>query len=213
MDMLEIYSDVWCPFAYVGIHAALVERHRFDLDDRPILFRAWPLELVNGRPLDPEVTASHVRDLRVQVAPHLFRGFDPSRFPSTTLPALALIHVANDRDVATGEAVSLAVRRALFEDGVDVSRPEELERVAHEFGLSARELDDGPVRRDWTSGQARGVLGSPHFFHEGGDAFCPALDITRDADGHLDLRPNAERLHDFLTAFYQPRPLTTPGPE
>ena len=36
----------------------------------------WPLELVNGRPLDPQVTLRHVQELREQVAPDLFADFN-----------------------------------------------------------------------------------------------------------------------------------------
>lgn len=55
---------------------------------------SWPLELVNGTPLDPGEVAGHVRDLRAQVAPDLFARFDPATLPRTTLPALALAAAA-----------------------------------------------------------------------------------------------------------------------
>ena len=50
--------------------------------------RAWPLELVNGEPLAADLVAEEVRELREQVAPDLFAGFDPTRFPATSLPAM-----------------------------------------------------------------------------------------------------------------------------
>ena len=52
--------------------------------------RAWPLELVNGAPMDVDKTARNVPCLREQLGLALFNGFDPDNFPTTTLPALAL---------------------------------------------------------------------------------------------------------------------------
>ena len=45
--------------------------------------RAWPLELVNGTPLDSAMIGEEVDELRAQVAPDLFTGFDLSGFPGT----------------------------------------------------------------------------------------------------------------------------------
>ena len=52
--------------------------------------KAWPLELVNGEPLAAALVAEEGPTLRAQVAPDLFEGFDRSRFPTTSLPAMAL---------------------------------------------------------------------------------------------------------------------------
>jgi hypothetical protein len=67
-------------------------------DDVVLRVRAWPLELVNGEPLDPTITAEHVDDLRTQVASDLFAHFDPDHFPRTSLRALAVAAVAYRRD-------------------------------------------------------------------------------------------------------------------
>jgi len=57
------------------------------------------------------------------VAPDLFAGFDPERFPMSSLPALALGAAAYKSDLQHGERVNLALREALFEEGRDLTDP------------------------------------------------------------------------------------------
>ena len=87
MAVIEVYADIWCPFTHVGLRTVVRRRNELGRADVAIRVRSWPLELVNGAPLDADATAAHVEELREQVAPNLFMGFDPNRFPRTTLPA------------------------------------------------------------------------------------------------------------------------------
>jgi predicted DsbA family dithiol-disulfide isomerase len=200
---LEVYADIWCPFAHVGLRAAVATRALFGRTEVPLVIRAWPLELVNGSPMDPPTTAAHIRDLRAQVAPDLFGGFDEDSFPATTLPALALAAAAYRSSFATGEAVSFALRDALFEHGSDISQPTVLDEIAATYGLDARSrTDEDAVREDWNVGRERGVKGSPHFFCRDKEAFCPTLDIERDANGHLILKRNTDQLNAFLNGCF-----------
>ena len=64
--------------------------------------RAWPLELVNGAPMDGHHAAERGRALREQVAPDQFAEVDPENFPSSTLPALALVSRAYEADPQLG---------------------------------------------------------------------------------------------------------------
>ena len=199
MCAIEVYADVWCPFAHVGLRYVVEKRSALEREDVLLDVHAWPLELVNGAPLDPDVTASHVRELRSQVAPHLFRGFDPHHFPGTSLPALACVHAAYRRDPKTGEAMSLGLRNALFEEGLDISRPAVLSELSAAFQVGPSDAaDEEAVRRDWEDGVRRGVKGSPHFFCGHADAFCPSLDISRGADGALTVRRDTAVLDGFL---------------
>lgn len=174
-------------------------------EDVALDIRAWPLELVNGTPLDPETTGDHVRDLRAQVAPDLFTHFDLNHFPSTSLPALASVHAAYRKDLRTGEAVSLALRDALFEKGLDVSRKEVLSEVSRVNGVGASDAaDERSVLADWHEGVKRGVKGSPHFFCGDHDAFCPSLDISKDGEeGHLEVNTNLDELDAFLSECFE----------
>ena len=199
MNSIQIYADVWCPFAHVGLRCVVERRAQMGRQDVALDIRAWPLELVNGTPLDPATTASHVRDLRAQVAPDLFSHFDSKHFPTTCLPALACIHTAYRMDLRTGEAVSLALRTALFEEGLDISRPNVLSEVANAHGVGpATEEDEGSIVSDWQEGVQRGVKGSPHFFCGDHDVFCPSLNITKDGSGHMEVKTTMRDLDDFL---------------
>jgi len=215
VGLIEVYADVWCPFAHVGLRSAVARRDTLARRDMVLQVRAWPLELVNGTPLDPMVTAGHVRDLRRQVAPDLFRHFDPEHFPRSSLSALALAAAAYRMEERTGEAVSLALRDALFEGGCDVSDPQVLAGLARAHGVDDPGDEDlETVYTQWHEGQSRGVRGSPHFFCGEAEALCPSLEISTDAGGHLDLRQNMGALEDFLArCFDESPPEDATGPE
>jgi predicted DsbA family dithiol-disulfide isomerase len=197
--VIEVFADIWCPFAHVGLRAIEAQRDRTGRTDVRIWVRAWPLELVNGAPLDPGVTLEHVDDLRQQVAPNLFRNLDVRRFPSSTLDALALANRAYRTDLQVGERVSFALRDALFEEGRDISDRAMLEDLAADVGVvMPDESDRAAVVADWQEGQRRGVLGSPHFFCGDTDVFCPSLDITKDPRQGVSIVKDASRLTAFL---------------
>jgi hypothetical protein len=97
-NVIEVHADVWCPFAHVGLRSVRERRGELGRDEVILVVRAWLLELVNGAPLNPSTTAEHIDELREQVAPHLFQHFDPLRFPTSTMPALALVAGAYRHD-------------------------------------------------------------------------------------------------------------------
>jgi predicted DsbA family dithiol-disulfide isomerase len=207
--VMEVFADIWCPFAHVGLQTIHAQRARTGRTDVAIWVRAWPLELVNGGPLDPSVTWEHANELREQVAPKLFRHLDVKRFPSSTLDALALANRAYRTDLQVGERVSFALRDALFEEGRDISDRGALENLAHDLGVvMPDESDRAGVVADWHEGQRRGVLGSPHFFCGDDDVFCPSLDITKDPVKGLSIVRDTSRLTEFLA-----RCLAQPGLE
>ena len=198
--MIEVFADVWCPFAHVGLRAVVARRRELGRDDVPLRIRAWPLELVNGQPLDRHEVADEIADLRAQVAADLFAAFDERAFPRTSLPALALASVAYRRSDRTGEEVSFALRNALFEEGRDIADPGVLASIAAAHHLDAAGPDDdAAVLADWHDGQRRDVKGSPHFFCGAISAFCPALVIAKDENQHLHVRVDPHGLDDFMT--------------
>jgi 2-hydroxychromene-2-carboxylate isomerase len=194
MTTIEVYADIWCPFTHVGLRR-LVQRRSETGAVYDLRVRAWPLELVNGAPMDASFIAEEVEDLRSQVAPDLFMGFRADRFPISTLPALALAEAAYDVDPGCGERISLALRDALFEEGRDIGRADVLADIAETEGLALVDGDER-IRSSWETGLGRGVVGSPHFFTADGGFFCPALHIER-VDGHLRIAPD----HDAFEAF------------
>lgn len=197
--IVEVFGDVACPFTYAGLRR-FVEALEHRAAPVVVRLRAWPLEWVNGRPLDPAHVAREIEGLRASVAPHLFTGFDPARFPTTSIPAFGLVAAAYDRNDATGLAVALAVRVALFEEGADVADPEVLRSIGAPHGVAPLDAAAAGARTaaDWEEGRRRGVVGSPHYFVGDRGFFCPGLRIAQH-DGRFDVAPD-EQAADALLA-------------
>jgi predicted DsbA family dithiol-disulfide isomerase len=200
MAVIEVFADITCPFTHVGLQRFVQRREQLGRSDVTLLVRSWPLELVNGEPMDPAFVGHKVDDIRSQVAPDLFGGFSEASFPRTSLPALALAAAANAADTRIGERVGLALRDLLFEQGVDIADLAVLQRLAVEHGVAFDPADTSLVLADYADGQARGVVGSPHFFTPFGDFFCPALDVKRDDDGNLQIKPDPAGFEKFVVA-------------
>ena len=194
--VVDVFADVRCPFAHVGLRRLVDRRDELGLDVT-VHARAWPLELVNDAPLDPQHIAAEVEALRSQVAPDLFAGFSPPRFAATSIPALALTSAAYDRDPGAGERMALAVRRAQFEEGRDIAAAEVLTELAEGEGVIPPADAHDRVVQEWDEGLRRGVVGSPHFFVGDDGWFCPVLDI-RHEDGQLRVAENRPAFDAFL---------------
>jgi predicted DsbA family dithiol-disulfide isomerase len=197
---IEVFADVACPFTHVGLRRFVERRAELGRDDVVLRVRSWPLEVVNGTPMDPHFIAEEVDDIRAQLASGLFCGFAEAAFPATSLPALALAAAAYGVDARTGEQVSLEVRDLLFEQGVDIAEPEVLEAVAARHGLAVDLGDHAAVLADHAEGVERGVIGSPHFFTPSGSFFCPSLHVSRDDDGHLRITADEAGFTAFVDA-------------
>jgi 2-hydroxychromene-2-carboxylate isomerase len=200
--VIEVFADVVCPFTHLGLRRFVEARAERGREDVVLWVRAWPLELVNGEPLAAGFVAEEVDDLRVQVAPDAFVGFTEATFPATSLPALELAAAAYRLGMAVGEAVSLELRDQLFEHGADLGDPSVLARVAAVHGVPYP-VDAMPaVLADHAEGVERGVLGSPHYFTLAGGFFCPALDVHRDAAGHLHVTADPVAFDRFLDTCF-----------
>lgn len=202
MSCIEVFADIVCPFAHVGLRRLSEERH---LRGRALSlrFRAWPLEWINGTPLGPELLTREIDALRASVAPKLFAGFDPTLFPMTSIPAFGLVAAAYALDYPTGAAVGLAIRDALFEHGRDVSDDDVLVSIGRRFDVETLDpkAAEFAVRTDWERGKARSVQGSPHFFVGDHGWFCPSFEISHD-NGGFDIRVDDGGMRDFYTAAF-----------
>ena len=197
MAVIEVFADVRCPFTHVGLRRLVARREALHAGVA-LHVRAWPLELVNGAPLDVNAIGEEIRALRDQVAPELFAGFSPATFSLTSLPALDLTAAAYGRDFGTGEAVALALRWALFEEGRDIANPDILGDMARAFDVTWSEGDaDERVLDEWSDGGHRGVIGSPHFFVGDEGRFGPVLDISHHG-GELRVSESAAALDALL---------------
>ena len=184
MSRIEVFADIMCPFTHVGLRR-LVEMRAAAGKSTALRVRAWPLEWINDGPLAADLVGREIEALRTSVAPELFAGFDAGTFPRTSIPAFALAAAAYTVDDAVGEAVSLAIRDALFEHGRDVADPMVLREIGERHGVVALGPDaaSAAVTADWERGRARGVEGSPHFVVGDRDWFCPSLRIRHDENG------------------------------
>jgi predicted DsbA family dithiol-disulfide isomerase len=195
---VEVFADITCPFTHVGLKQ--VVRHVAEMaDPADVVVRAWPLEWVNGAPLVVDAVIVKARALTEQLGVDDFGGLRADRWPATTIPALNLAASAYERDAATGLAVSIELRAALFERGIDIADRDALASIAaaHDLAVPDTEPSDA-VQRDYDDGRARGVQGSPHFFVGTDGFFCPALDLGHDAEGHLTARFDSAMLAEFF---------------
>ena len=201
MVVLEVWADVTCPFTHVGLHRLVDERDRHGRDDLHFRVRAWPLELVNGVPMDAHVVTGKVAALRDAVAPDLFTGFSEGSFPVTTLPALALTEAAYRMGPEAGERAALIVRDLVFEEGRDVGDPAVIAAAAAAFGVQVTDADVAQVQADYDAGKARGVQGSPTFFVGNEGFFCPTLNITKVGDS-LEIEFDRDAFDAFVTEVF-----------
>jgi len=202
MTVIEVFADVACPFTHVGLRRFVARRAELGRDDVTLRVRAWPLEIVNGQPLDPQFIGEEIDCIRRQIAPALFQGFTQAAFPTSSLPALTLAAAAYDESLAIGERVSLALRDLLFERGIDIADSAVLARLASQHDVSVDLADSRRVLEDHAEGLARGVVGSPHFFTPAGGFFCPSLDVHRDAGGHLRITADPAGFDRFVASCF-----------
>ena len=191
-----MWADIVCPFTHVGLRRIVERRDAMSRPER-LWVRAWPLELVNGEPFRGDVVAEKVAVLRESVAPDLFVGFDATTFPSTSIPALALTAAAYERSADVGETVALELRDLLFEEGFDIADPDVLGDLAARHGLDPDATGTDTELADYAVGRSCGVRGSPHFFVDGDESFCPSLDIRHGDDGLL-VRFDSEGFDRFI---------------
>lgn len=199
---IEVFADLRCPFTHVGLQRLVARRAALGRHDVRLWVRAWPLELVNDAPLDAAMIAEEVDELRGQVAPDLFVDFDAAHFPTSSIPGLRLAAAAYRHSLEMGEQVSLALRSALFERGLDIADNDVLAGLATDAGLDdagSATLDE--VLADWRDGQQRGVIGSPQFFVGGEAWFCPSFEISR-VDGELRIARDAAAFERFVSACF-----------
>ncbi len=201
-SVVEVFADVTCPFAHVGLRRFVTRREELGLVAPVLRVRAWPLELVNGEALEPSAVARHVDELREHVAPELFRGFTTDAMPTSSMPALELVVAAYGVGDEVGERVSLRIRDALFEAGLDIADPRVLDPIAADEGIVVEHATaERIVGEDYAEGRRRGVRGSPEFFLDDRAWYCPSLRIEK-VDDRLEIETDLEAVDEFLAACF-----------
>jgi len=200
MALIEVFADVTCPFTHVGLKR-VVHRLAESDQDVEVAVRAWPLEWVNGVPLEVDAVAVKARVLADQLGVNDFDGFDPTNWPTTTVPALNLVAAAYEQGMVAGLSMSLKVRAALFENGLDIGQAEVLAEIAAENGIDNWVYTterSAQVQLDYDEGRRRGVRGSPDFWANGAEFFCPALTLGHGDDGGLLSEFDPQGLEQFI---------------
>ena len=181
---VEIWSDVVCPWCYIGKrrfesalaefeHAGEVDVHwrSFELDPSAPAMSERTLEerlaAKYGMTLD-QARAANQRLTATAAAAGLDFHFERAR-PGNTFDAHRLIHLAAAEGL--GPAVKERLLRAYFTEGEAIGEAESLVRIAAQVGLDAaraREVLAGDgfaadVRRDESEAAALGIQGVPFF--------------------------------------------------
>ena len=188
--VVEVFADVSCPFAHVGLRVSSNTGRWCRRDDLVLRVRAWPLELVNGSPLDPAIDRDTCRRSSASRShPISSAASTLDAFPESSLDALGTgggrlskPAIASENGSAWRCAMPSSKRAAT---SVTRGTPSDRGRTGHR---GSRPGCGRPVIADWEEGKRRGVRGSPEFFVKGRGYFCPTLDITR-VGGQLAHRP------------------------
>ncbi len=171
MATLEFWADYICPWAYVSRVRIdpLIKEYKHDVN---LEIKALPLEWVNGVPtsresLEAEWWIAAVHDQRA-----VFGVYRDSSFPNTAIPAFRAAKAALIQSYDKFLEFDLQVRRAMFQEGIDISRIEVLLSIANRVGLNVdsfkRYMDSEEsleaVRQDYKQSQERlDPQGSPSF--------------------------------------------------
>ena len=75
MTIVDVFADITCPFTHVGLRHIVGELG----PSTEIIVRAWPLEWVNGSPLEVDAVHTKIEALRSQLDVDVFGGFNPDR--------------------------------------------------------------------------------------------------------------------------------------
>ncbi|MDW3215782.1 MAG: hypothetical protein R8G01_17430 [Ilumatobacteraceae bacterium] len=209
---ITVVSDIGCPWAHVAIHRLERERLRRGLDvELPVDHRAFPLELINGRPTPKEVLDREI-PLCERLEPDAGWGqpLDPWSFPVSTLPALEAVQAAKEQGAAQSAALDLALRRAMFAEWRCIA----VFPVVLEVAAEVEDLDVDRLSVEIRTGRPRAELwadldqlatevpGSPTFvLPDGSIVHNPGVEIGTDDDGWPTVeRDEPEAIADLVTA-------------
>jgi len=152
--MVDIWSDIHCPWALIAVHRLRAARDRHGLD---VVFvpRAWPLEWVNGRGTPRGIVTTETAALAGH-EPELFNAYRTDSWPSTFLPAFELVAAARRlHGVRAAEDVDYALRLAFFRDAIDVSIQAGLRQALARATAANADIDQDAVLDLWRHSNPR----------------------------------------------------------
>jgi predicted DsbA family dithiol-disulfide isomerase len=206
--LVEIWSDVVCPWCYLGTRRFDAALARFDhRDDVQVLRRAFQLDptAVSDHPGDDvpthtarlaakfgtdeaQVRQMHDRLAALGAADGIDYRFDDVR-AADTRDAHRLLHLAHD--LGRADTVERALFRAVFTDGEPIGDRPTLRRVAVDAGLPESDVDDvlgsdryvAEVDADLARARELGISGVPFFVLDGryGVSGAQSVEVLTDA--------------------------------
>lgn len=181
MAILRIWSDLRCPWSYVATIRLHRMRDHLSADAVEFEHRAYPLELTeSGLMAEDQARAEIVA--AAQLESSAFSAYGSATWPTSYLMAFEAQKWGYSLGQDVGERFDLALRRAFFLHGHNLSMRAEVLAVADTEQLSsdmlAAALDDGRFRAevmaDYAEAQDLGVEGSPQvFLPDGASHFNP----------------------------------------
>ena len=175
---IDFYFDFSSPYGYLAAQKieALAAKHGRAVNWRPMLlgvaFKATGMAPLPQLPLKgPYAMRDFVRSARFLGIPYR----QPSVFPISTLSAARAFYWLQAQDPKKAVELAKALYRAYFADGVDISKPENVAKVAQGLGIDpaglAAALNDAAVkdrtRQEVDAAVAKGVFGSPYIVVDG----------------------------------------------
>ena len=178
---IEIWSDIACPWCYLGKHRFEAALEQFEgRNDVEVTYRSFQLD-PSAPPVSPgtlnellskkygmpvaQAEAMNARMAAMGEPEGIAFHFDRAR-PANTFDAHRVVHLANEH--GKGDAMKERLFEAYFRDGRIVSDPDTLVALADEEGLDARPViassefaDD--VRADIERARELGISGVPFF--------------------------------------------------
>ena len=85
MQTVEVYADITCPFAHVGLKRVVQYVSEMS-EPAEVVVRAWPLEWVNGAPLAIDAVLVKAAALTDQLGVDDFVGLRADAWPTSTIP-------------------------------------------------------------------------------------------------------------------------------
>jgi predicted DsbA family dithiol-disulfide isomerase len=184
---IEVWSDLLCPFAYVGILRLRRARERLGLDIA-LEHHTFALELFDGphprRGTDTEAVGLGQIEPAAQ-----FRVWTAAddRYPHTVLLAAEAVHAAGAQSLQAGETLDLALRQAFWTHSRSISLRQVILEVAGEqpgidVDALAVALDTGrhraDVMADFAVAQTDAIPASPTFrLPDGSTVTNPGIEV------------------------------------
>ena len=188
--LVEIYSDVVCPWCAVGKRRFETALAKFDhAEEVDVVWRAYELDpqaparregdhaehLAKKYGMSPEqAAAANERLSAIAAAEGLDFHFERTQ-SGNTFAAHRLLHYAREAGPGRQDALKERLFQAYFTEGAAIGDPETLVRLATEVGLDPQECADvladdrysDEVRADEREAHELGVTGVPFFVIDG----------------------------------------------